>query len=137
MDASGHAAQAAGKDQPVALVHNIPAGWWEEAFSCDCGQPDCREWTMLMIVAYDIRDPRRLARVAKHCEDFGARAQYSVFEVRLNADQFDMFWEGLLEYIDMEADRLVAYRVCNECSRKIRTAGTMTLSEEPPLAHVF
>ena len=91
---------------------------------------------MLMIVAYDIRDPRRLARVAKHCEDFGARVQYSVFEVRLNADQFDEFWDGLLRYIDMEADRLVAYRVCNECSRKIRTAGTMALSEEP-LAHVF
>lgn len=92
---------------------------------------------MLMIVAYDIRSPRRLQRVAKHCEDYGARVQYSVFEVRLNADCFDRFWEEIQEQIDPEEDRLVAYRVCNECSRKIRAVGTMELSEEKPIAHVF
>lgn len=121
----------------VELVHRIPAGWWEAAFSCGCGDPDCRDWTMLMIVAYDIADARRLRRVAKLCEDYGARAQYSVFEVRLNADQFDRFWEDIGGMIDPDEDRLVAYRVCNECSRKIRAAGTMTVSEEKPVAHVF
>jgi CRISPR-associated protein Cas2 len=122
--------------EPV-LVHRIPAGWWERAFTCTCGDPDCREWTMLMIVAYDIRSPRRLRRVAEHCEDYGARVQFSVFEVRLNADVFDRFWAEIQELIDAEKDRLVAYRVCNECSRKIRAAGTMQLTEEKPVAHVF
>jgi len=92
---------------------------------------------MLMVVAYDISSPRRLSRVARHCEDYGGRVQYSVFEVRLNADQFERFWLELEELIDPQADRLVAYRICNECARKVVISGTMVLTSEPPPAHVF
>ncbi len=92
---------------------------------------------MLMVVAYDIRDPRRLARVARHCEDYGGRVQYSVFEVRLNADQFDRFWDELQTLIEPREDRLVAYRVCQDCARKIRTSGTQTLTPESPSAFIF
>ena len=92
---------------------------------------------MLMVVAYDIRDPRRLRRVARCCEDFGGRVQFSVFEVRLNADQFDNFWEKLQTRIDPDEDCLVAYRICNECSRKVREAGAQIRTEESPPAHVF
>jgi CRISPR-associated protein Cas2 len=31
------------------------------------------------LVAYDIADPRRLRKVARACEDFGMRRQFSVF----------------------------------------------------------
>ena len=37
------------------------------------------------LVAYDICDPNRLRKVAKICEDFGMRRQYSVFVCRLAA----------------------------------------------------
>jgi CRISPR-associated protein Cas2 len=37
------------------------------------------------VVAYDIRDPRRLRRVAKTCLDFGCRRQLSVFLCRITA----------------------------------------------------
>ncbi|MCX7817863.1 MAG: CRISPR-associated endonuclease Cas2 [Kiritimatiellae bacterium] len=119
------------------LVHNIVAGWWEQAFSTEPSDEDQREWTMLMVVAYDIRDPRRLARVARHCEDYGGRVQYSVFEVRLTADRFDHFWEEIQRLIDPREDRLVAYRVCQECARKIRISGTQTLTPESPSAFIF
>ncbi len=92
---------------------------------------------MLMVVAYDITDPRRLARVAKLCEDYGGRVQYSVFEVRLNDDCFDQFWDRLQRHIDPETDRIVAYRVCQECAKKIRVGGKMVLTEEPPVAYIF
>ena len=39
---------------------------------------------MFYVVAYDIRDDRRRTRVAKILEDFGDRAQYSVFEMELD-----------------------------------------------------
>ena len=45
---------------------------------------------MLMLITYDISfdDPNgraRLRRIAKHCLDYGVRAQYSVFECDVNA----------------------------------------------------
>ena len=39
------------------------------------------------IVAYDIRDPVRLRRVAKHLKGYGVRLQYSIFRCRLNDRQ--------------------------------------------------
>src|SRR5690349_21748615 len=37
------------------------------------------------IVAYDISSPKRLRKVARACEDFGLRRQFSVFLCRLTA----------------------------------------------------
>jgi len=37
------------------------------------------------VVAYDIRDPKQLRRVAKTCLDFGCRRQLSVFLYRITA----------------------------------------------------
>lgn len=85
---------------------------------------------MLMVVAYDITDGRRLRQVAKHCEDYGIRVQYSVFECRLEAGYFEEFWSGLMDLIDLEKDRLVAYRICVKCASEIRSAGTMQNTEE-------
>jgi len=39
---------------------------------------------MNMIVAYDIADERRLARVAKIVKDYGVRVQKSIFEVSVD-----------------------------------------------------
>ena len=50
---------------------------------------------MLMLITYDISfdDPNgqaRLRRIAKHCLDYGVRAQYSVFECDVTPDQWIM-----------------------------------------------
>jgi len=94
------------------------------------------EKQMLTIVAYDITDPKRLARVARVCEDFGVRVQYSVFECRLEADRFDDFWLALHLEIDDREDRLVAYKICAACARQIQTAGIM-VSTDKAVAYVF
>ena len=85
---------------------------------------------MLTVVAYDITDPKRLARVAKVCEDYGVRVQYSVFECRLDEDEFADFWLKLLEEIDDAEDRMVAYKIDARCARETLTAGTMVCSEK-------
>jgi CRISPR-associated protein Cas2 len=119
----------------------IPLGWWENAFtnkptpSEQRGHP-CGENQMLTVVAYDITDQRRLQQIAKICEDYGMRVQYSVFECRLEADKFDRFWNDLLATIDSSTDRLVAYKVCVACARDIRSAGTQT-HQGPVVAYVF
>lgn len=91
---------------------------------------------MLMLVAYDITDPRRLQKVGKLCKDFGVRVQYSIFECRLEAARFADFWAQLEELIEPESDRLVSYRICASCSREIMTAGTM-VSARKVITYVF
>ncbi len=91
---------------------------------------------MLTLIAYDITDPKRLHKVAKLCEDFGMRIQYSVFECRLEADRFDQFWNRLTTTIDPSSDRVTAYKLCSACARDIRDAGVQTHSEKA-VAYVF
>lgn len=85
---------------------------------------------MLTLVAYDISSPRRLHRVAKVCEDFGVRVQYSVFECHLDEDEFTDFWLRLLDEIDERADRVVAYKTDARSARETMTAGQMVCAEK-------
>lgn len=105
--------------------------WWYDAFPLvpyEKGPPG--EKQMLSLVAYDIADHKRLARVARICEDFGVRVQYSVFECRLEDDEFTDFWLKLLEEIDEAEDRLVAYKIDARSAKETLTAGTMVCSEK-------
>lgn len=85
---------------------------------------------MLTVLAYDIADPARLAKVAKTCEDFGMRVQYSIFECHLDTESFNDLWLKLLDLIDEEEDRLVAYKLDARCAKEIETAGTMVCAEK-------
>ena len=72
--------------------------WWFQAFPLVPYQkapPGTRE--MLTLVAYDISDAKRLHRVARVCEDFGVRVQYSLFECRLEEPEFRQFWDRLVD----------------------------------------
>ena len=64
---------------------------------------------MLMLITYDISfdEPNgqaRLRRIAKHCLDYGVRAQYSVFECDVTPDQWVMLKNKLLETYDPTCD---------------------------------
>ena len=85
---------------------------------------------MLTLLAYDITSPKRLARVARICGDFGVRVQYSIFECRLEEPDLTRFWNLLLDEIDRTEDRLVAYQIDARCAKKTLTAGTMVCSEK-------
>ena len=85
---------------------------------------------MLTLVAYDICAPKRLARIARVCEDYGVRVQYSIFECRLEESDFEDFWLKLLDEIDEDEDRLVAYKIDAKSAKQTLTAGTMVCSEK-------
>lgn len=105
--------------------------WWFSAFPqvpYEKAPPGAHE--MLTLVAYDITDPKRLAKVAKTCEDYGVRVQYSVFECHLDEDEFTDFWLTLLDLIDETEDRLVAYKIDARSAKETQTAGTMVCSEK-------
>ena len=85
---------------------------------------------MLTLLAYDISDQKRLAKVARICEDYGVRVQYSVFECRLEEAEFNDFWLLLLDEIDDAEDRLGAYKIDARSAKETLTAGTMVCSEK-------
>lgn len=85
---------------------------------------------MLILLGYDIASHKRLAKVAKTCEDYGLRVQYSFFECRLDERQFESLWNKLLHLIDPTEDRLVAYQLDAKATKNTRTAGTMVCSEK-------
>jgi CRISPR-associated protein Cas2 len=105
--------------------------WWFHAFpQVPYEKSAPGEGEMLTLLAYDITDDKRLRQVAKTCEDYGVRVQYSVFECRLDETEFADFWLALLGVIDENEDRLVAYKIDARSAKETLTAGTMVCSEK-------
>jgi CRISPR-associated protein Cas2 len=80
---------------------------------------------MLYLIAYDVRDPRRLRAVAKTCLDYGIRVEYSVFECDLSDESFKMMWSDLCVAIDSDEDAILVYRICGSCVQRIKSMGTV------------
>jgi len=120
---------------PAPSAAHLATDWWGEAFTLKITPSEisghrCGQHQMLTLIAYDITDPKRLHHAAKICEDWGMRVQYSMFECRLEATAFDRFWTALRDEIDPKTDRIVAYKICANCARDTRSAGTMVHNEK-------
>ncbi len=73
------------------------------------------------LIAYDIRDPKRLRRVAKTMEGFGIRMQYSVFVCDLTSrERFDLF-TALDDVIDRAVDCVAAVELGDANDRRTFT----------------
>jgi CRISPR-associated protein Cas2 len=75
------------------------------------------------LVAYDIADPKRLRKVARTCEDFGLRRQYSVFFCRLSAIDLVRLRSRLYDVIDLEKDQVLFLPLCQRCAAQITALG--------------
>ena len=83
---------------------------------------------MDLLVTYDIatstrQGERRLSNVAKVCEGFGVRVQYSVFECRLSVAAVEKLRVALLEIIDPDEDSVRIYRMNGDISGCRETLG--------------
>lgn len=63
------------------------------------------------LVTYDIRNPRRLARIYRHCKRAGLHLQYSVFLLRASPQMMDRFIRELASLIDPRRDDVRIYPV--------------------------
>jgi CRISPR-associated protein Cas2 len=75
------------------------------------------------LVAYDIRDPKRLRKVALTCEDFGVRRQYSVFLCRLAATDLVRLRNRLYDIINLQEDQVLFIPMCNRCAEGMEALG--------------
>ncbi len=83
---------------------------------------------MMVLVSYDVAtaDPsgaRRLRRLARACQDFGQRVQYSVFEIEVDPAQWTLLKARLLSEIDPETDSLRFYFLGSNWQRKVEHVG--------------
>ena len=81
---------------------------------------------MNLLVTYDVSTTtsagrRRLRRVARACQDFGQRVQFSVFECRLGETEFTQLRSRLLDEIDPGQDSLRLYRLSGNFHEIVET----------------
>lgn len=70
------------------------------------------------LISYDVRDPKRLRKVAKKLEGYGTRVQYSVFRCRLDQQALEkLHWE--LNALMAPVDDLLVIPLCDTCSSHV------------------
>lgn len=94
---------------------------------------------MFVLITYDVTTDnnagqRRLRRVAKACQDYGQRVQYSVFECIVDPAQWTMLKNRLISEIDPEKDSLRFYYLGSNWQRRVEHVGAKAgVDQEGPL----
>lgn len=83
---------------------------------------------MLVLVTYDVSfetdgGKRRLRNIAKICQDYGIRVQYSVFECDVDPAQWVQLKEALFATYDETVDSLRFYKLGKKGQNKIEHHG--------------
>ncbi len=76
-----------------------------------------------MIVAYDIADPKRLAKIAKVMKDYGTRVQKSIFEVTARGKVFYQMRQRVEEIIVPQKDGVKYFPLCEKCAGMVEIIG--------------
>lgn len=85
------------------------------------------------LVCYDVRDAKRLRRVAKHLEGYGRRVQFSVFRCWLGSGQVQKLRWELTERLKAEDDLLII-PLCSHCVRGLEVAHSTNKRPDWPAA---
>jgi len=94
---------------------------------------------MLVLVSYDVstinkKGRRRLRKVAKICQNYGQRVQYSVFECIVDPAQWTILRQKLINAIEPEEDSLRFYFLGSNWKRRIEHVGAKeAIDQEGPL----
>lgn len=73
---------------------------------------------MLVLIAYDVADAKRLRRVARVMQSYGVRVQRSVFECRISYKHLDELMKKISSVIKHREDRVHLYRLCDTCQER-------------------
>jgi CRISPR-associated protein Cas2 len=92
---------------------------------------------VFVVVSYDIPDDKRRNKIARTLEDYGARVQYSVFEVNLDPRQVAKMRQELVEIAQEDVDSIRFYTLCGACYARIEVLGAGRAAETPPEALII
>jgi CRISPR-associated protein Cas2 len=94
---------------------------------------------MFVLVSYDVGDmkkggQRRLRRVAKACQYYGQRVQFSVFECIVDPAQWAVLKQRLIDEINPEKDSLRFYYLGSNWERRVEHIGAKeAIDQKGPL----
>jgi len=94
---------------------------------------------MFVLISYDVAvteegGQRRLRRVAKACQDYGQRVQFSVFECIVDPAQWAVLKQRLIDAIDTDSDSLRFYYLGSNWKRRVEHVGAkQSIDQEGPL----
>jgi CRISPR-associated protein Cas2 len=94
---------------------------------------------MLVLVSYDVNTQdadgrKRLRSIAKICQNWGQRVQFSVFECIVDPAQWTGLRARLIERIDPERDSLRFYFLGSNWKHRVEHVGAKpSLDQEGPL----
>ena len=94
---------------------------------------------MMVLVSYDVNTQdaagrKRLRHVANHCDNWGQRVQFSVFECLVDPAQWTALRAKLVATIDEEKDSLRFYFLGANWQRRVEHVGAKeALDPEGPL----
>jgi CRISPR-associated protein Cas2 len=83
------------------------------------------------VVAYDISEDRRRARVAATIQQWGDRVQRSVFVCTLDHTQLAELTDRVKEIINPDTDSVYVFRQCAACWHDVIVLGQASVDDEP------
>jgi len=87
--------------------------------------------TDFYVLAYDIVDDRRRAKIAKLMEAVADRVQGSVFEAYLGPPELEKLLKKVKRHLEESEDSLRVYYLCEACKGKVKTAGQGKVTPPP------
>jgi CRISPR-associated protein Cas2 len=82
------------------------------------------------VIAYDISDDRRRARVAAVLQAYGDRVQRSVFIATVEEDMLRQARESISQIINPQTDSVYIFRQCAACWEAVGIYGQATVSHD-------
>ena len=82
------------------------------------------------VVAYDISDDHRRARVAAVLQAYGDRIQRSVFVATIDTEQLNEARERISQIVNPETDSVYVFRQCGACWEAVGVHGQATVAGE-------
>lgn len=83
------------------------------------------------VVAYDIADDRRRAKIARYLEAMGGRVQGSVFEAYLTVGELEKLLRKVTKVMCEGEDSVRVYLLCGACREKVRAVGRGQVTPPP------
>lgn len=78
---------------------------------------------MIVLITYDITDPKRLKKIHAFLKEFGFNTQKSVFECDID----DVALKTIRRYckynLDLSSDSVRIYKICSRCIKKVIISG--------------
>lgn len=83
---------------------------------------------MYILVTYDVETidkdgKKRLRKIAKICQNYGQRVQNSVFECRINEQEYLLLKSEIMKKMDAKKDSVRFYRLGTKYKEKIEHFG--------------